>query len=207
MKSPQPVVHVVDDDPSFRKSLASLLNAAGHDVRTHSSVARFLAEAWRSVPGCVLLDLQMPGQGGLDLQNVLANSDNPMPIVFLTAHANIPTTVRAIRDGALDFLTKPVSREVLLAAVERALAVAATECEKSRQLAALRSLYQALTSREREVLAHVTAGKLNKQIAVELGIEERTIKAHRANMMRKLELRSVADLVRLAEKLGVQPHR
>lgn len=203
----QQIVHVVDDDPSFRKSVTSLLRAAGHEVRAYASVSKFMAEGLSKDPGCVLADLKMPGQSGLDLQEALGATHSRIPVIFLTAHGDIPTTVRAMRYGAVDFLTKPVKKERLLDAVNRALARESTERERGAELDELRARYQSLTLREREVLAHVIAGKLNKQIAHELGTRERTIKAHRANMLRKLQVQSVPELVRLTETLGIQPAR
>lgn len=198
MIDPRPVIHVVDDDASFRAAAIRLLRAGGYAARAHGSVADFLASGSADEAECVLADLRMPGQSGLDLQSILRENGNPIPIVFLTAHGDIPTTVRAMRNGAVDFLTKPVTKESLFGALERALA-------SGTERAALQEAWRSLTPRESEVLTHVIGGKLNKQIAFDLEISERTVKAHRANIMRKLALESVAELVRFAEALEIEP--
>jgi FixJ family two-component response regulator len=149
----------------------------------------------------------MPGQSGRDLQSVLATAENPLPVIFLTGHGDIPTVTHAMRDGAVDFLTKPVKKENLFAAIERALARDAVEREQRARMRDLRERFDQMTPREREVLAHVISGKLNKQIAFDLGTSERTIKAHRASIMDKLDVHSVAELVRLTEQLGMEPLR
>jgi FixJ family two-component response regulator len=205
MTPSRPAVHVIDDDPSFRKSVTSLLRAAGHETRAYASVSRFLAAGLEKATGCVLTDLQMPGQSGLHLQRLLADTDSTMPVIFLTAYGDIPASVRAIREGAVDFLTKPVSKDDLLDAVRRGLVAEAAARKDSARMRELRSAYESLTPREHEVLAHVVAGKLNKQIASDLGTGERTVKAHRANLMRKLNAGSVAELVHLTYKLDIQP--
>ena len=200
-----PLIHVVDDDPSFRTAMERLLRAAGYQAITYESVSSFLTSFEGNVPGCILVDLRMPEQNGLDLQKSLLKSQNPIPIIFLTAYGDIPTTVRAMREGAIDFLTKPVKKEILLEAVKRALTSDAAARERCAQITELQLRYQSLTPREREVLTHVIAGKLNKQIAFDLGTTERTIKAHRANIMEKLGIASLAELVRLAQALNIQP--
>jgi len=173
-------------------------------VKTFSSAAKFLQSAPPAdSPGCVVLDLQMPGLSGLELQKALAKTDNPLPLVFLTGHGDISTSVRAMRQGAEDFLTKPVKKQALFDAVQRALARDAKERAQRARQRALRARFDALTPREREVLAHVLSGQLNKQVAGDLGTSERTIKAHRANLMAKLEVQSVAELARLAQEAGV----
>jgi len=198
-------VHIVDDDPSFRTAVERLLRATGHVVQTYASAVEFLKHPASDRPGCVVLDLRMPGPDGLELQAALAAADNPLPVVFLTGHGDIPTSVRAMRGGAVDFLTKPVKKEALFEAVQRALAQDASARTERARLRALRERYHTLTPREREVLAHVVAGQLNKQIAGDLGTCERTVKAHRAAIVRKLAVKSVAALVRLAQELGIQP--
>lgn len=201
----QAVIHVVDDDPSFRTSLSRLLRAAGFHVACYASVADFLASGAVDGPGCVVTDLRMPGMNGLDLQEALAQADHPLPVVFLSAHADVPISVRAMKEGAIDFLTKPVDTTELFAAIDAALRQDADNRMKRAQVEELRTLFEALTEREREILAHVVAGKLNKQIAYDLDIGERTVKAHRANIVSKLQVRSVAELVRFAETIGVRP--
>jgi FixJ family two-component response regulator len=200
-------VYIVDDDASFLKAVSRLLRAAGYIVQTFAAVADFLTELAPQATGCVVVDLQMPGQSGRDLQSILATSDNPMPVIFLTGHGDIPTGIHAMRDGAVDFLTKPVKKENLFAAVERALVRDAAERAQRARKRDLRHRFEQITPREREVLAHVISGKLNKQIAFDLGASERTIKAHRASIMEKLNVQSVAELVRLTEQLGIEPLR
>ncbi len=199
------IVHVVDDDPSFRTAVARLLRAGGHVVVTYASAAEFLKRPASDAPGCVVLDLRMPGAGGMELQAALDAADNPLPVIFLTGHGDIPTSVRAMRRGAVDFLTKPVNKEALFDAVARALAQDLSARQQRARLKTLRGYFDALTPRELEVMKHVVAGQLNKQIAGDLGTCERTIKAHRAAIMDKLDVESVAELVRLAQELGVQP--
>ena len=198
-----PTVFIVDDDASFRNAVTRLLRAGGYAVQTFASATEFLQSARTDAPGCVLLDLHMPGPSGLDLQSALARSENPLPIIFLTGHGDIPTSVRAMRAGADDFLTKPVKKEVLFPAIKRALARDAQDREQRARRRQLRARFDALTPREREVLAHVLSGRLNKQIAGDLAAAERTIKAHRANLMAKLQVQSVAELAHLAHEAGL----
>ena len=202
MNADKPTIHVVDDDASFRNAISRLVRAGGYAVQAFASATEFLQSARTDAPGCVLLDLHMPGPSGLDLQSALARSENPLPIVFLTGHGDIPTSVHAMRAGADDFLTKPVKKEVLFPAIERALARGAQEREHRARRRQLRARFDALTPREREVLAHVLRGQLNKQIAGDLAAAERTIKAHRANLMAKLQVQSVAELAHLAHEAG-----
>ncbi len=198
-----PVVHVVDDDDSMRTAVVRLLQAAGYQARGYGSAGEFLlGRSDRDAPGCAVLDVRMPGPSGLDLQEALARFDVPLPIVFLTGHGDIPMSVRAIKAGAVDFLTKPVSREVLLGAVRSAIARDAETRAAREVLRVLRARYESLTPREREVFTGVVAGRLNKQIAADLGTAERTIKAHRAQVMEKMQVASVAELVQAADQLG-----
>jgi RNA polymerase sigma factor (sigma-70 family) len=203
MTSAGPVIHVVDDDASFRAAVARLLQASGYRVALYESGERLLESLPGQASGCIVLDLRMSGLSGLDLQDRLAELGYPLPIVFLTGHGDIPASVRAIKAGAEDFLSKPVSKEPLLAAVERALARDEEARELRERLTALRALVATLTPRESEVFALVVRGKLNKQIAHDLGTSERTIKAHRHSIMQKLRIRSLAELVLLAERLGL----
>jgi FixJ family two-component response regulator len=197
--SDAPVIHLVDDDPSVRRALARLLAAAGHRCETHASAEAFLARGPDAGPGpgCAVIDLQLPGASGLDLQARLAELDATLPLIFLTGRGDIPASVRAMKGGAVDFLTKPVEAAALLAAI-------ATALERGRALRAARAAEAGvdarlarLTPREREVLDMVVEGRLNKQIAADLGVAEKTVKVHRARVMHKLEARAVADLVRL----------
>jgi FixJ family two-component response regulator len=205
MGSEQPIVHVVDDDRSFRKAVARLLRTGGYHVGEYESAAQFLETAPLGQRGCVVTDLRMPGRSGLDLQEALAAVGISMPVIFLSGCGTIPDSVRAMRHGAEDFLTKPVSRDDLFAAIDRALARDAEARERGALVADLQSRMATLTPRETDVLRHVIAGKMNKQIAHALGTSERTVKAHRASIVAKLEARSVAELVRLAEMLDLEP--
>ena len=203
MTTPGPVVRVVDDDVSFLTAIARMLRASGFRVKTFQSGAALLAGLDREVPGCVIADLQMPGLTGLDLQDALAKGGDAMPVIFLSGHGDIPTTVRAMRCGAEDFLTKTASRAALVDAVRRALARDARQREQRARSRELAALFDALTQREREVFDHVVQGQLNKQIAADLGLNERTVKLHRHGMMTKLHVRSVAELTRLAQAAGM----
>lgn len=205
MSLPTPIIHVVDDDSSFRTAVTRLLRAAKYEVLGYASASEFLESASCTAPGCILLDLRMPGASGLDLQQSLAAMEERLPIIFLTGHGDIPASVRAIKAGAVDFLTKPVRREALLGAVQNAIDIDAKGRRARVVLRELQNRYENLTPREREVLVHVVSGKLNKQIAFDLGTAERTIKAHRASIMEKLGVRSVAELARLAQELGIKP--
>lgn len=207
MTDRNPIVHVVDDDDSVRTAVVRLLQAAGHEARGYSSAGEFLlGRSDRDAPGCVVLDVRMPGPSGLDLQAALGRLAVPLPIVFLTGHGDIPMSVRAMKAGAIDFLTKPVSRDALLTAVETALGRDAQTRAARARVHGLRARYDTLTPREREVFAGVVAGKLNKQIAADLGTAERTVKAHRAHVMEKLNVASVAELVHVAEQLKAVTH-
>ena len=203
--SPTPIIHVVDDDKSFRTALTRLLRASGYEARGYASAAEFLGADPGAAPGCVLLDLRMPGLNGFDLQQSLTSTDEPLPIIFLTGHGDIPASVRAIKAGAVDFLTKPVRREALLGAVQNALERDGQERKSRALMRELRSRYESLTAREREVFILVVAGKLNKQTAAELGTVERTIKVHRGRIMDKMRAESLAELVRIAVQLGLAP--
>jgi len=200
VKQQRPTVFVVDDEAPVRKALFRLLNSAAIEVAVFASPAEFLAARDPAAPGCLLLDLEMPELNGLELQQQLGGRDGMLPIIFLTGHADIPITVEAMKAGAADFLTKPVRDDVLLAAVraafekDRAARLVRTERDE------IASRLATLTPREREVLEHVVTGLLNKQIAAALGTAEQTIKVHRARVMEKMKVQSVAELVRLAER-------
>jgi FixJ family two-component response regulator len=203
MSARGPVIRVVDDDDAFRTAVSRLLHAAGHEVRAYGSAGDFLLEDDDPTPGCVLLDLRMPGPDGLDLQAALARRGDPLPVIFLTAHGDVAASVRAMKGGAEDFLTKPVKREALLAAISAALEQDASRRERRAQIKEIRNRYEALSPRERSVLEHVVAGRLNKQIASAIGASERTVKAHRARVMTKMGASSVAELVRAIDRLGL----
>lgn len=197
-------IHVVDDDASFRTAIERRLKLAGYQVATYPSAQQLLdCLPDDNEPGCILLDVQIPGLSGPELQGRLNELGLTLPIVFLTGHADTPTTVRTIKAGAEDFLTKPVESEQLLGAIGRAMARHATLRDERSRLEEMRALAAELTPRERQVFSLVVRGKLNKQIAHELGTTERTIKAHRHQVMEKMKVRSLAELVTLAERLGV----
>lgn len=198
-----PVVHLVDDDESFLRAMARLLKVSGHAVATFSSATEFLARRDPAGRGCVIVDLRMPGHDGFDLQAALERCENPLSVIFLTGHGDIAASVRAMKKGAEDFLTKPVKKQELLDAVRRALA-------RDRELSALREheralrrRHEALTPREREVLTLIVAGRLNKEIADDIGATQRTVKAHRASIMRKMGAQTPAELGRMAQELGI----
>lgn len=201
MTTAAPLIHVVDDDASWRKSVARLMSAAGYEVAMYESAEVFLAAAKGDRPGCILLDVRMPGLTGLELQQRLAGLRKALPIVFLSGHGDIPMSVRAMRAGAEDFLTKPIATETLLSAVERALQRDRNDRASREQLDAVRMRVESLTPMERKVFALVVRGHLNKRIAAELGVAERTVKWHRQHIMQKLQVGSLAELVSLAEKL------
>ncbi len=201
MSESAPVVYVVDDDASFLTAVSRLLRAAGYALRTFSRAEEFLSQL-ADAPGCVIADLQMPGLSGLDLQEALMRAGHMLPVIFLTGHGDIPTTVHAMRQGAEDFLTKRAPKEDLLEAVKRALARDAMQRAERARLNELRARFDALTPRERDVLQHVLKGRLNKQIAADLNINERTVKLHRTAITTKLNVRSVAELTRLVQEAG-----
>jgi RNA polymerase sigma factor (sigma-70 family) len=198
------VVYVVDDDASFRTAIERRLKNAGYEVVAYPSAQRLLDNLPdESRPSCILLDVQIPGLSGPDLQARLSDLDSILPIVFLTGHGDIPTTVQTIKAGAQDFLTKPVSSDQLLGAVERALANYQTVRDRRGRLDIQRALIASLTPRERQVFELVVRGKINKQIAAQLGTTERTIKAHRHKVMEKMKVQTLAELVSTAERLGM----
>jgi len=196
-------VFIVDDDQSFLRSVCRLLRAVGCTVETFASGQEFLARLTPELSGCVVCDLQMPELDGIELQAALNQTDNPLPIVFLTGQGDIPTTVRAMQSGAEDFLTKLAPKEKLLAAVQRALERNVRERRQRARQQELRVQFNELSERELEVLGHVVQGKMNKQIADDLNINLRTVKLHRTNITRKLKIQSVAELTRLTDEAGL----
>lgn len=198
-------VFLVDDDDALRRATARLLTANGFEVRAFASADEYLERFDPAAHGCLLLDLRMPGKSGLELQKALAQRGSPPPIVFLTGHADVPASVLAMKQGALDFLEKPVSEPNLLAALERAIELDEEQRIQHAELAVIRTRYDALTPREREVLGEMIAGQLNKQAAYSLGIAERTVKLHRSRVMEKMSAKSIPELVRMAERLGLKP--
>jgi FixJ family two-component response regulator len=199
----KPIVFVVDDYAPIRRSIAHLLHVAGFAVDTFASAEEFLAQYDPDVWGCLVLDVAMPSLNGLELQSLLAKVGSLLPIIFLTGTSHIPQSVRAMKQGASDFLTKPVDDEELLAAVRVAIEKHRARRREQAELSELRARLATLTPREREVLDHVVAGKLNKQIAGDLGTVEQTIKVHRAHVMEKMRVQSVAELVRLMERYRI----
>ena len=198
-------VYIVDDDPSVRRGLVRLLRSAGMQVRPFSSAREFLAATDREGPGCILLDVRMPEMTGPELQEKLSESEYCLPIIFLSAHGDVPITAKAMKKGAVDFLEKPVDCDDLLAAIRESLSKDAVRREEVGCLTAIRERMRTLTPREHEIMTYVITGMLNKQIAGALAISEETVKIHRGRVMQKLDVVSVAELVRLCEKSGIAP--
>ena len=198
----EPIVFVVDDDLSLREGIQSLLTSVGLSVDTFPSAKKFLNHPRPDRPSCVILDVRMPGLSGLDLQRELTKIGASIPIIFITGHGDVRMTVQAMKDGAVEFLTKPFREQELLDAVREAIGRDRTERQHRAGLAGLRRRFESLTLRERDVMARVAAGFLNKQVAAELGISEITVKTHRAQVMKKMHAESLADLVRIADQLG-----
>jgi FixJ family two-component response regulator len=198
------VIAIVDDDPSVRKGLERLIRSLGWRAETFASAQEFLDRSRTEAPSCLVLDLQLPGLSGLDLQKRMSDAGLEIPIVFLTGHGNIPASVKAMKAGAVEFLTKPVDEQDLLGAIQEAIERDRRTREEHADKRELKRRYESLTAREQEVMAQVISGLLNKQIAGELKITEDTVKFHRGNIMRKMEAGSLADLVRMAENLGIR---
>src|SRR6202453_2068199 len=205
MLSATPIVFVVDDDPSVREALESLIVQAGWRAQVFESAQGFLDFPRASVPSCLILDVTMPGLNGLELQSLIAGDRIDMPIIFITGHADVPMTVKAMKAGAVEFLTKPVPEEILLSAIDSAIARSRKTLEQESQIQALRLLYSKLTPRERDVMALVVRGLLNKQVGGKLGMAEITVKAHRGQVMRKMKAATFADLVNMGARLGLTP--
>ena len=201
MSQTVPIVFVVDDDVSVRESLESLLRCEGWQPETYASAMEFLTRPRTQIPSCLILDVSLPGLNGLDLQKQMAAERTEMPIIFITGHGDVPMTVRAMKAGAQEFLTKPFSDEVLLAAIRHALERSRIALGRGIEMQELRDRYASLTGRERQVMALVASGKPNKLVGSELGISEITVKAHRGKVMEKMRADSIADLVKMAGKL------
>jgi FixJ family two-component response regulator len=196
-----PTVVVIDDDQSVREALQGLLQSVALPVELFSSVREFLDSNRLDAPGCLVLDVRLPGQSGLDFHDDLVKANVPLPVIFISGHADVPMSVKAMKAGAVEFLTKPVRHQDLLDAIHRAIEHDRSRREEAQVTARLRSRFDTLTAREREVMRLVSAGRLNKQVAAEIGISEATVKLHRGQLMRKLGVQSLAELVRTADKL------
>jgi len=205
MTSPLPTVFVVDDDASLREAVASLLRSVGHNPILFGSAQEFLASPKVDAPSCLVLDVRMPGLGGLDCQRRLSEAGIHIPVIFMSGHGDIAMTVGAMKAGAVDFLTKPIDQRVLVDAVTRALAKGASDRIVLARRQALMAQYERLTPREREVLGHLIKGEINRQVAAHLNITERTVKVHRAQLLQKLQVDSIAALVRFAIEIGLEP--
>jgi FixJ family two-component response regulator len=203
MSEDRAVVFVVDDDTSMRRSLESLFRSVGYDVRPFSSAQEFMQAAPPNAPGCLVLDVRLPGMSGLTFQQELTKAGIALPVIFITGHGDVPMTVRAMKAGAAEFLTKPFDNQVLLDAIHAAIEGDRARRRDSATLAALQAYYHELTERERQVMKFVVAGWVNKQIAAELGLSVVTVKVHRGQVMQKMHAKSVAELVRMADRLGV----
>lgn len=203
MRTSSPLVYLVDDDPSVLRAMKRLLNACGFDTRAYSDPALFLAEHNPAAPGCILLDMALPGLSGIDVQSKLTAAHHDQPVIFISGESNVPATVTAMKSGAVDFLTKPFDETTLLRAVRDAIARDAAKRETESEFTGIMARINGLTPRERAVFFRVIAGRLNKQIAADLQIVEKTVKVHRARVMKKMGVRTLAELVRLAYKFGL----
>jgi RNA polymerase sigma factor (sigma-70 family) len=206
MSEPESIVFVVDDDPSVRRAIERLIGCVGLEVELFGSAQEFLASKRPNVPSCLVLDIRLPGISGLNLQRQLAKANIHIPIIFITAHGDIPMTVRAMKAGALEFLTKPFRDQDLLDAIQLALERDRGRRQQEAELAALRERFELLSPREREVVALVVLGMLNKQIAARIGTAENTVKVHRSRAMEKMQAQSLADLVKMVERLRSPAH-
>jgi RNA polymerase sigma factor (sigma-70 family) len=207
MTEPATAVLVVDDDPSVRRAIKRLVESVGLQAELFGSAHEFLQAKRPDVPSCLVLDIRLPGTSGLDFQQELAEANIPVPIIFITAHGDVPMTVRAMKAGAVEFLTKPFRDQDLLDAIQIALERDRARRQRETEIAVLRERFESLTPREREVIAMVVAGRLNKQIAAEIGTAENTVKVHRSRAMEKMQAQSLADLVRMVERLQIPARR
>jgi FixJ family two-component response regulator len=203
MTEEQPVVFVIDDDRLVRDSITDLLLSVGLRAETFGSAQEFLGNKRADAPGCIVLDLRLPGSSGLEFQRTLAESGIELPVIFISGHGDVATSVRALKSGAIEFLTKPLREQELLDAVQAGIERDRTRRQQAKLIDELRKRFMSLTPREQQVLAHVVTGRLNKQIAGQLGLSEMTVKVHRSQMMRKMRAKSLVDLVRMADQLGV----
>ena len=207
MTEEHPVVFVIDDDPSVRDALENLVRSVGLEVQSFGSTQEFLHSKRPEAPACLVLDVRLPGSSGLNFQRELLDLKIPLPIIFITGHGDIPMSVKAMKAGAVEFLTKPFREEELLDAIQQGIQRDRLRRQDARSIAIQQELYRTLTPRERDVMAHIIAGRLNKQVAADLDVSEVTVKVHRRQIMRKMQAKSVADLVRIADKLGIEVGR
>ena len=203
MKQERSIVYVIEDDEAVRESITDLLRSVGHDVHSFRSAQEFLDSSRPDVPGCIVLDVRLPGQSGMEVQRRLIKSDIHLPVIFISGHGDIPMSVRAIKSGAIEFLTKPLNEQELLDAVQAGLARDRGQREEGKIVAQLHARFEQLTPREREILSLMVTGRPNKQIAAEVGLSEMTVKVHRSHVMQKMRASSLVDLVRMADKLGI----
>ena len=203
----QAVVYIIDDDPSVRHGVGDLLRSVGLDVRAFSSTHEFLQTKRPDAPGCIVLDVRLPGASGLEFQRSLADSSIRLPVIFISGHGDISMSVKAIKSGAMEFLTKPLREQELLDAVQAGIERDRIRREQDKLIGELQERFNSLTAREREVLPLVVTGRLNKQVAGDLGLSEMTVKVHRSQIMRKMRARSLVDLVRMADQLGISANK
>jgi RNA polymerase sigma factor (sigma-70 family) len=203
MNQERSIVYVIDDDEAVCESITDLLRSVGHDVHSFRSAKEFLDSPRPEVPGCIVLDVRLPGQSGMEFQRRLIKSDIHLPVIFISGHGDIPMSVRAIKSGAIEFLTKPLNEQELLDAVQAGLARDRGRREESKIVAELQARFEHLTPREREILNLIVTGRPNKQIAAEVGLSEMTVKVHRSHVMQKMRAISLVDLVRMADRLGI----
>jgi FixJ family two-component response regulator len=203
MKEEQAIVYVIDDDVSVREGMADLLRSVGHKVQSFGSAQDFLDGKRPDAPGCIVLDVRLPGPSGLEFQRTLSKSNMQLPIIFISGHGDIPMSVRAIKSGAIEFLTKPVHEQQLLDAVQAGIEQDRARREEAKSVSEFHERFQSLTPREREIFNLVVSGRRNKQIAADVGLSEMTVKVHRSQITRKMRAKSLVDLVRMADKLGI----
>jgi FixJ family two-component response regulator len=203
MTEPQPIVFIIDDDISVREGISDLLRSVGLGVQTYGSTQEFVSSNRPDARGCIILDVRLPGRSGLDFQETLGELGIRLPVIFISAHGDIPISVRAMKSGAIEFLTKPINEQQLLDAVQAGIELDRVNRQDNALATELRARFDSLTPREREIMSLVVSGKLNKQIGFQVGLSEMTVKVHRSHVMQKMQAKSVVDLVRMADKLGV----
>jgi FixJ family two-component response regulator len=203
MTEPQPIVFIIDDDISVREGISDLLRSVGLDVQAYGSTQEFVNSNRPDARGCIILDVRLPGRSGLDFQQTLAELGIRLPVIFISAHGDIPISVRAMKSGAIEFLTKPINEQQLLDAVQAGIELDRVNRQDNALATELRARFDSLTPREREIMSLVVSGKVNKQIGFQVGLSEMTVKVHRSHVMQKMQAKSVVDLVRMADKLGV----